>query len=127
MARQALATEIQAKEQEMQALRNEILETKTTQQKKEDEMQVLKEQMAKMEESQLKITELLEVMKIAKSSDGKVGKDRTMLGEKRRVTIGYVDNNNQSVEMKVPVDGFEIDKAGVDVVTSHLHKRRAQK
>ena len=48
----------------------------------------LKEQMAKMEESQLKITELLEVMKIAKSSDGKVGKDRTMLDEKRRVTIG---------------------------------------
>ena len=39
MARQALATEIQAKEQEMQALRNEILETKSTQQKKEDEMQ----------------------------------------------------------------------------------------
>ena len=124
---QALATEIQAKEQEMQALRNEILETKTTQQKKEDEMQVLKEQMAKMEESQTEDYRALEVMKIAKSSDGKVGKDRTMLGEKRRVTIGYVDNNNQSVEMKVPVDGFEIDKAGVDVVTSHLHKRRAQK
>jgi hypothetical protein len=68
-----------------------------------------------MEESQLKITELLEVMKIAKSSDGKVGKDRTMLDEKRRVTIGYVGGNNQSVEMKVPLDGFEIDEAGVDM------------
>jgi hypothetical protein len=107
---QALAAEMQTKDQEMQALRHEILETKTAQQKKEDEMQVLKEQMAKMEESHLKITELLEVMKIAKSSDGKAGKDRTMLDEKRRVTIGYVDNNNQSVEMKVPVDGFEIDE-----------------
>jgi hypothetical protein len=42
---QALAAEIQAKEQEMQALRNEILETKAAQQKKEDEMQVLKAQM----------------------------------------------------------------------------------
>ena len=91
----------------MQSLRNEILETKAAQLKKEDEMQVLKEQMVKMEESQLKITELLEVMKIAKSSDGRVGKDRTMLDEKRRVTIGYVDDNNQSVEMKVPLDGFE--------------------
>ena len=109
-----------AEQTKLQALRNEILETKAAQQKKEDEMQVLKEQMAKMEESQLKITELLEVMKIAKSSDGKVGKDRTMLDEKRRVTIGYVDSNNQSVEMKVPLDGFEIDK-----VTSP--KRRAQK
>ena len=61
----------------------------------------------KMEESQMKFTELLEVMKIAKSSDGKLGKDSTMLDEERRVTIGYVDDNNQSVEMKVPLDGFE--------------------
>jgi hypothetical protein len=61
-------------------------------------------------------------MKIAKSSDGKVGKDRTMLDEKRRVTIGYVDDNNQNVEMKVPLDGFEIDK-----VTSNLPKREQSK
>jgi hypothetical protein len=108
-----IAADIQTKDQELQALRNE--------------QQMLKEHMAKMEESQLKITELLEVMKIAKSNDGRVSKDRTMLDEKRRVTIGYVDNNNQSIEMKVPLDGFEIDKAGVDVVTSHLPKRRAQK
>jgi len=81
-----------------------------------NKQQMLKEHMAKMEESQLKITELLEVMKIAKSSDGKVGKDRTVLDEKRRVTIGYVDDNNRSVEMKVPLDGFEVDDAGVDVV-----------
>jgi hypothetical protein len=40
-------------------------------------------------------------MKMAKSSDGKAGKDRTMFDEKRLVTI---------VEMKVPVDGFEIDE-----------------
>lgn len=66
-------------------------------------------------------------MKIAKSSDGKIGNDRTMLDEKRRVTIGYVDDNNQNVEMKVPLDGFEIDEAGVDVVTSHLPKQRTQK
>ena len=76
-------------------------------QEKAKEIQSLKEQMAKMEESQLKITELLEVMKIAKSNDGKIGKDRTMLDEDGRVTIGYVDENNQRVEMKVPLDGFE--------------------
>jgi hypothetical protein len=45
-------------------------------------------------------------MKIAKFSDGKVGKDRTMLDEKRRVTIGYVDDNNQRVDMKVPISSF---------------------
>ncbi|MGB8937602.1 MAG: hypothetical protein WCC17_21135, partial [Candidatus Nitrosopolaris sp.] len=57
-------------------------------QTKDKEIQELRDKMAKMEESQLKITELLEVMKIAKSSDGRVGKDRTMLDEKRTVTIG---------------------------------------
>jgi hypothetical protein len=81
---------------------------------KDKQIQELSSKMAKMEESQLKITEMLEVMKIAKSSDGKVGKDRTMLAEKRRVTIGYIDDNNQRVEMKVPLDGFEIDEAGAE-------------
>jgi DNA-binding protein H-NS len=90
-------------DQELRALRNE--------------QQIMKEHMARVEESQLKITELLEVMKIAKSRDGKLGKDRTMLDDERRVTIGYVDDNNQRVEMKVPLDGFQIDEAGVDAVT----------
>jgi hypothetical protein len=82
--------------------------------------------MVKMEESQLKFTEMLEVMKIAKSSDGMVGNDRTMLDDERRV-FGYVDDNNQIKEMKVPLDGFEVDDAVVDVATSHLPKRRVQK
>ena len=43
------------------------------------------------------------------------------------MTIGYVDDNNQIVEVKVPLDGFEIDEAGVDVVTSNLPKRMEQK
>jgi len=40
-----------------------------------------------------------------------------MLDEKRRVTIGYIDDNNQKVEMKVPLDGFDVGEAGVDVQT----------
>jgi hypothetical protein len=32
-------------------------------------------------------------LKIAKSKDGMMGKDRTMLDEDRRVTFGYVDNS----------------------------------
>ncbi len=93
---------------------------------KDKEIKELRDKMAKMEESQLKITELLEVMKIAKSSDGKISKDSTMLDEKRRMTIGYVDDNNRIREMKVPLDGFEIDEAGVDVVTKHVPKRRVK-
>ncbi len=56
------------------------------------------------------MNDVLEVQKIAKSKNGMVGKDRTMLDEKCRVTFGYVDNNNQIVEMKIPVDGVEIDQ-----------------
>ena len=80
---------------------------------KDKEIQELRDKMTRMEESQLKITELLEVLKIAKSRDGRIGgkkEDRSLLDEKRRVTIGYVDNNNQNVEMKIPIDGFEIDE-----------------
>ena len=39
-----------------------------------------------------------------------LGKDRTMLDEERRVTIGYVDDNNRSVEMKVPIDAVEVEE-----------------
>ena len=39
-----------------------------------------------------------------------LGKDRTMLDEKGRVTFGYVDNNNHIVEVKIPLNGVEIDK-----------------
>jgi chromosome segregation ATPase len=69
---------------------NRLRDKVETLQDKDKEIQELRAKMAKMEESQLKITELLEVMKIAKSGEGKVGKDRTMLDEKRRVTIDAV-------------------------------------
>jgi integrase len=95
-------------------------------QEKAKEIQALKEQMAKMEESQLKITELLEVLKIAKSKDGRIGENSTMYDERRRVTMGFVDDNNQNAEVKFPIDGFEINEA-VDVTTSYLPKRRTQK
>jgi hypothetical protein len=36
-----------------------------------------------------------------------------MLDENRRVTFGYVDNNNQIVEVKIPLDEVEIDKVSV--------------
>ncbi|MGC2575668.1 MAG: hypothetical protein WA364_29540 [Candidatus Nitrosopolaris sp.] len=57
--------------------------------------------------SQMK--DVLEVPNIAKSKNGMVGKDRTMLDENRRVTFGYVDNNNQIVEVKIPLDGVEVN------------------
>jgi hypothetical protein len=45
-----------------------------------------------------------------------------MYDERHRVTIGFVDDNNQTAEVKFPIDGFEINEA-VDVTTSYLPKR----
>jgi hypothetical protein len=60
-----------------------------------------------LERSQM--NDVLEVLKIAKSKDGMLLKDRTMLDENRRMTFGYVDNNNQIVEVKIPLDEVEVN------------------
>lgn len=75
---------------------------------KDEEIRSMKEDLSSMRSQ---MNDVLEVLKIAKSKDGMVGKDRTILDEKRRVTFGYVNNNNQIVEVKVPLDGVEIDEA----------------
>ena len=67
----------------------------------------MKEELSSMRSQ---MNDVLEVLKITKSKDGMVGKDRTMLDEKRRVTFGYVDNSNQIVEVKIPLDGVKIDE-----------------
>jgi hypothetical protein len=74
---------------------------------KDEEIRSMKQELTSMRSQ---MNDVLEVLKIAKSKNGMVGKDRTMLDEKRRVTFGYVDNNNQIVEMKIPLDGVEIDQ-----------------
>jgi hypothetical protein len=45
-----------------------------------------------------------------------------MYDERRRVTIGFVNDNNQIVEAKFPIDGFEINEAA-DLTTSYLPRR----
>jgi hypothetical protein len=76
-------------------------------QEKNEEMRSMKEELTSMRSQ---MNDVLEVLKIAKSHNGMVGKDRTMLDENRQVTFGYVDNNNQIVEVKIPVHGVEIDE-----------------
>jgi hypothetical protein len=76
-------------------------------QEKDEEIRSMKEDLSSMRSQ---VNDVLEVLKIAKSKDGRVGKDRTILDENRRITFGYVDNNNQIVEVKIPLDGFQIDE-----------------
>ena len=75
-------------------------------QEKDEEMRSMKEELSSMRSQ---MNDVLEVLKIAKSNNGMVGKDRTMLDEKHRVTLGYVDDNNQIVEVKIPIDGVEVN------------------
>jgi hypothetical protein len=60
-------------------------------QEKDEEIRSMKEELTSMRSQ---MNDVLEVPKIAKSKDGMLGKDRTMLDENRRVTSGYVVNNN---------------------------------
>ena len=76
-------------------------------QEKDEEIRSMKEELNSMRSE---MNDVLEVLKIAKSKNGTIGKDRTMLDEKRRLTFGYVNNNSQIVELKIPIDGVEIDQ-----------------
>jgi hypothetical protein len=75
-------------------------------QEKDEKIRSMKEELSSMRSQ---MNDVLEVLKIAKSKDGMVGKDRTMLDENRRMTFGYVGNNNQIVEVKIPLDGVEVN------------------
>jgi hypothetical protein len=55
-------------------------------------------------DSGFRIDELLEVVNIAKSG---IGKDRTLLDEEGRISIGYIDNNNQTIEVLIPINGLQ--------------------
>jgi hypothetical protein len=62
------------------------------------EIQTLKSQM----------TSVLEVLKLTKSKDGKLGMNRTALDSKRRVAFRYVEDDDQIVDIKIPIDSVEI-------------------
>ena len=74
---------------------------------REEEIRSMKEGLSSMRSE---MNDVLEVLKIAKSKNGMIGKDRTMLDENRRVTFGYVNNNSQIVEVKIPLDGVQINE-----------------
>jgi hypothetical protein len=54
------------------------------------------------------MNDVLEVLSMAKLKNGRLGNDRTVLDEERRLTFGYVNDKNRIVEVKIPIDGVEI-------------------
>jgi len=73
-------------------------------QEKDEEIRSMKEEISSMRSQ---MNDVLEVLKIAKSNNGMIGRDSTMLDENHRMTIGYVDNNSQIAEVKIPLDGIQ--------------------
>jgi hypothetical protein len=46
-------------------------------------------------------------LNIAKNKNGMLGRNRMLLDE-GRITFGYVNDSNQIIEVKIPIDGIEI-------------------
>ena len=76
-------------------------------QAKDQEIQSMQKQLKHVRDD---MNDVLEVLKIAKTNNGKIGNDRTMFDENRRVTFGFVDKNNRLSEVKIPIDSVEIDE-----------------
>jgi hypothetical protein len=87
-------------------MQKHVQELKETTKKKDREIELLKDDTNAMRDD---MKNIFEVLKIAKQNDGRIGEDRTMLDENRRMTFGYVDNSNQIVEVKIPLDGVEVN------------------
>jgi integrase len=65
---------------------------------KEKEIEILKSQMH----------EVLTTLRMAKTRDGIIAKNRTVLDKKRRVTFGYIGEDNELVNVKIPIDSVEV-------------------
>lgn len=73
------------------------------------------EQLTRIRERQDNLeVEFMEVLRIAKSKDGMIGKDRTILDQDRNVVAKYVDNRNQIRTVKFPIDVVEISDGGTE-------------
>lgn len=74
---------------------------------KDEELRTVKEELTSMKSQ---MNDVLEVLQIAKTKKGMIGNNRTMLDEKGRITFGYVNNDNHITEVKIPLDGVEIEE-----------------
>jgi len=75
----------------------------------------MKEELSSMRSE---IKDVLEVLKIAKSKNGIIGKDGTMLDEERNISFCEDYEGGQTRVVKIPIDGVQIE----EVQTSSVHK-----
>jgi integrase len=68
----------------------------------------LREKEGEIEELKSQMSDVLTTLKMAKTKDGMIAKNRTILDSKRRVTFGYIGDDNELVNVKIPIDSVEI-------------------
>ena len=54
------------------------------------------------------MSDVLTTLKMAKTREGIIAKNRTVLDKKRRLTIGYIGEDNELVNVKIPIDSVEV-------------------
>jgi hypothetical protein len=96
----------QAEDSKIQHMMQEhFQELRDTTQAKDEEIRLMKQEFEGMRS---KMNDIVEILKIAKSEDGKTWP--RLLDEKRRVAFGYVNSNKKIAEVKIAVDGVEIEE-----------------
>jgi hypothetical protein len=78
---------------------------------KEKEIGSLKDDMNSMRDD---MNNIFEILKIAKRNDGRIGKDRTMLDEKRRISFCQDYENGLTSSVKIPMDVVEIGEDQIE-------------
>ena len=49
------------------------------------------------------MSDVLTILKMAKTREGIIANNRTILDDKRRVTLGYIGEDNEVVNVKIPM------------------------
>ena len=68
----------------------------------------LREKEGEIEELKSQMSDVLTTLKMAKTREGVIANNRTILDSKRRVTFGYIGDDNELVNVKIPIDSVEI-------------------
>jgi hypothetical protein len=84
-------------------------------QEKDEEIRSMREELSSMRSE---MNDVLEVLKIAKSKNGMIGKNRTMLDEDRNISFCEDYEDGRTRVVKIPIDGVQIE----EVQTSSVHK-----
>jgi hypothetical protein len=69
----------------------------------------LREKEGEIEELKSQMSDVLTTLKMAKTKDGVIAKNRTVLDEKRRITFDYIGDDNEVVNVKIPIDSVEVE------------------